>query len=86
MANQRFNYTFSPELPEMTEAVKTILVDGMVRDCEISFGQVLIAKRAFDFEGPYSMARRLGLLIDGSAEDMAIEFMSFVNKLYPYSY
>lgn len=81
---------FSDELPEMTEAVKTILRDTTSATIgshnEIGIMEVLEAIRNFNQEGPYGMAKRLGLLIDNSAEDMAIEFMTFANKLYPYTF
>jgi len=41
---------------------------------------------AFNCEGPYCMAERLGLLVNKSAEDMAIDFMTYINSMYPNTY
>jgi len=82
-------FTFDPTLPEMTEAVKTIILDtsaATIGNGEISTFEVLEAVRNFNQEGPYCMGKRLKLLKDNSAEDMAIEFMTFVNKIYPYTF
>jgi len=76
------NFTFDPTLPKMTDAVKTILTDGLVADGEIMAMDVLFAIDKFRDEGPYCMAKRLGLLKNNSAEDMAIEFMSFANQIF----
>jgi hypothetical protein len=82
-------YIFDPSLPEMTEAVKTIVLDtsaATIGNGEISTFEVLEAVRNFNQEGPYCMGKRLNLLVNNSAEDMAIEFMTFVNQIFPYTF
>lgn len=86
------NVTINENLPAPTVMVKTILMDVIpswkLRDHEVEIDEdeVLRAKEAYDQEGPYLMAQRLGLLVNNSGEDMAIEFMSYVNKIFPHSY
>lgn len=86
------NVTINENLPAPTEMVKTILMDVIpswkLRDHEVEIDEdeVLRAKDAYDQEGPYLMAQRLGLLVNNSGEDMAIEFMSYVNSIFPHSY
>lgn len=77
-----------PQLPqEMPRSVKIALLDHMWKEeTEICFHYLAQARTAFDREGPYCYAKRLGLLIDNCAEDFAIEFMSYVNKVYPNTY
>lgn len=78
---------FDALLPEMTDMVKAILVDALPEfETLVMMVEVDQAKRNFDFEGPYGMAKRLNLLIDGSGEEMACQFMTFINKIYPHSY
>lgn len=86
------NVTINENLPVPTAMVKTILMDVIpswkLRDHEVEIDEdeVLRAKEAYDQEGPYLMAQRLGLLVNNSGEDMAIEFMSYVNSIFPHSY
>lgn len=81
--------TFPDNLPEATDKVKIILCDvanGFNGDQVIDEMHIDLAIHFFDFEGPYGMAKRLGLLVNNSGEDMAIEFMTFVNKIFPNRY
>lgn len=81
--------TFDDNLPETTEAVRAILIDAMperFNDGFVGTSEVMGAMAKFNDEGPYCMAKRLGLLIDNSAEDMSIEFMSFCNKMFSNAY
>lgn len=85
-----FNYTFDADLLPMTEMVKAIVTDGLAHG-EVRYEQVYCARDAFDREGPYCLGKRLGLLkpdYDGkpSAEDMAIEFMTYINQIWPCTY
>lgn len=87
------NVTINENLPAPTAMVKTILMDVVPLwklrhgvEIEIDEDEVLRAKEAYDQEGPYLMAQRLGLLVNNSGEDMAIEFMSYVNSIFPHSY
>lgn len=70
-------------VPEPTsEAVKTILQDVLQDgDSVVTFDAVVTAIARFDCDGPYAAAKRLGLLINNSAEDMAVDFMSYANKV-----
>lgn len=81
--------TFPDSLPKTTTKVKIILMDAVryvKEDVEITEDHVVKAIAQFDIEGPYGMAKRLGLLENNSAEDMAIEFMTFVNQIFPNRY
>jgi len=40
----------------------------------------------FDRKGPYDTAKKYGVLVNNSAEDFAIQFMSAYNEEYPGSY
>jgi hypothetical protein len=70
-----------------SEAVKVILQDAL-EDGDSVVNDYVVEKAiaAFNCEGPFYMAKRLGLLVNNSGEDMAIEFMSFVNQIFPNSY
>ena len=70
-------------VPEPTsEAVKTILQDVLQDgDSVVTFDVVVSAVGAFDCDGPYATAKRLGLLVNNSAEDMAVDFMSYANMV-----
>jgi ethanolamine utilization protein EutQ (cupin superfamily) len=84
--------TFSSILPAelLTEAVKVILTDALPDPkfgiTEVDVNEVTTAIQKFNHEGPYCMAERLNLLKNNNAEDMAIEFMTFVNKMFPCTY
>lgn len=80
-------FTIDPNLPEVTPMVLAILAFKVPNLCtNIDLDVVQEAVDMFDSFGPYSTAKLLGLLKDNSAEDMAIEFMSFVNKAFHKSY
>jgi hypothetical protein len=82
-------FTFDPLLPARTAMVEKILVDslpGTPGVDHVIMIEVDAAIEKFNAEGPYDMAKRLGLLVNNSAEEMSIEFMSFVNKIYPNTY
>lgn len=42
-------------------------------------GMIRLMKQDFDRLGPYEYARREGLLVRNSGEELAIQFMSFYN-------
>lgn len=82
-------YEFDGLFPEMTDKVKAILIDAMPKVEGVTLVTMIEVDQAinnFDFEGPYGMAKRLNLLVNNSGEDMAIEFMTFVNKIFPGTY
>ena len=87
------NVTINENIPTPTPMVKAILMDVIplwkVRhgvEIEIDEDEVLHAIEAYEQEGPYLMAQRLGLLVNNSGEDMAIEFMTYINSIFPHSY
>jgi len=48
---------------------------------EVPFDTLECFKFAFDAEGPYQLAFKLGVLKNKSGEDMAIEFMGLWNRV-----
>lgn len=49
-------------------------------------GNLLAAKTDFDALGPYDFAKKHDLLVDNSAEETALLFMSMVNNIWPGAY
>lgn len=48
---------------------------------EVTFTALECFKTMFDHEGPYDTARTLGVLRNGSAADLACEFMGLWNEV-----
>lgn len=70
-----------------SKAVMAILEDSLdFGDSTVTQFTLEAAIAGFNCDGPYDTAQRLGLLVNNSAEDMAIEFMTYVNKIFPGSY
>lgn len=53
------------------------------RDPEVAFTALAIE---YSKTGPYAVAKKYGVLVDGSGEDFAIEFMTFSNSQFPGTY
>lgn len=47
---------------------------------EVDFETLAIFQKAFEMEGPYHLAKKLGVLKNGSGEDLAVEFMGLWNR------
>jgi hypothetical protein len=67
-----------------TDLAKFPMVEALVMD--LRSDQITTTDRAlkdikevFDREGPYEYAKRFGLLVNGSGEEFAIQFMTFWN-------
>lgn len=83
--------TLAIEIQEQDPLSKYPLVEGLITDM-IALGQAthapvttdsVIAKirREFDKFGPYEFAKANGVLVNGSGEEFAIQFMSFINDI-----
>lgn len=67
----------------MVEALILELNDGLVTTDFVI--QQLIFK-SFERQGPYQFCKSNGLLVNNSAEEFAVQFMSFYNKYIGYSF
>lgn len=61
-----------------TDKVLLVLQDAAEDGMQIDAFTLLDAIDNFNNEGPYAMGKRLGV----DSEDMAVEFMSFINKVH----
>lgn len=86
------------KMPDMNTDLtsKYPLVERQIFDFRIEMGRhgnpkttdeaIESLKRQFDAFGPYQFALNNGLLVNGSGEEFAVQFMSFYNELHPGTY
>jgi folate-binding Fe-S cluster repair protein YgfZ len=61
--------------------VEALITDLICEGAHLTTDAAVEAIReVYDREGPYEYAKRFGLLVDGSGEEFAIEWMSFYNE------
>ena len=53
---------------------------------EVDYDTAQQFKEEFDGQGPYHFAKRLGVLVNNSGADMAVEFMGFWNDNFYVAY
>jgi hypothetical protein len=62
------------EIPNRIKLVLTSMFAGKTEFDDLDLQDLA---DLFDKEGPYPFCKKFGLLVDNSAEDFAMEFMSF---------
>ena len=61
--------------------VEALITDLICEDVHLTTDEAVEAIReVYDREGPYEYAKRFGLLVNGSGEEFASEWMSFYNE------
>lgn len=80
--------TFAENLPQpvpamVDTALKLELGDG---ETEVNSTHLMQLETKFNHFGPYHYCKANGLLVDNSGEEFAIQFMTYVNSVYPGTY
>lgn len=81
----------------MIELAKYPLVEARITEMQAEsvaeFGNMITSdealehmRREFDREGPYWFARKHGLLVNESGEELAVQFMTVYNAIHPGTY
>lgn len=80
--------TFADHMPQpvpamVDTALKLELAEG---ETEVNSMHLSSLERKFNHFGPFHYCKANGLLVDNSGEEFAIQFMTYVNSMYPGTY